>query len=354
MFKKFQPKYSRFLLHLLFWLAVYLFFIIFFGRSSRDYSVTIIFVSMLLPLSIATTYFLNYFLIPRYLFTKKYSRFTLFVFYTFVISIWLELFISLGVFIFITNYQSEKMNPSSFDGLLLMVGLYFIIIIAVAIKLVRRSFQIQKKNTELDSRRFQMELKLKEAELKLLKAQVHPHFLFNTLNNLYGLTLEKSDEAPKLVLQLSEILDYILYRCEEKRVLLVEELDILKNYIEIEKIRYSGKFKLNTIFPEQSGTLKIAPLMLLPFVENAFKHGVSHSPGVAFVDIKIKLVETNLFFKIENSRYPAPKKEESHSNGVGLKNVRKRLELIYPEKHILKIDEAEETFSVNLTLQLEE
>ncbi|MGM0620187.1 MAG: sensor histidine kinase [Bacteroidota bacterium] len=346
-------KYSRFFLHILFWLAVYLFFIVFFGRSSRDYSVTIIFVSMLLPLSIATTYFLNYFLIPRYLFTKKYGKFVLFVFYTFVVSIWLEVFISLGVFTLITNYQADQMNPSSFDGLLLMVGLYFTIIIAVVIKLVRRSFQIQKKNTELDKRRFQIELKLKEAELKLLKAQVHPHFLFNTLNNLYGLTLEKSDEAPKLVLQLSEILDYILYRCDEKLVSLDEELSNLKNYIEIEKIRYSGKLNLSTDFPEETSNLKIAPLILLPFVENAFKHGVSHFPGVAFVNIKITLVETNLFFKIINSKNPVTNNQAEHIKGVGLKNVRKRLDLIYPEKYMLKIDKPEETFSVNLTLQLE-
>src|SRR5690606_14633999 len=104
----------------------------------------------------------------------------------------------------------------------------------------------------------------------------------------------------------------------------------------------------------ETGNLKIAPLILLPFVENAFKHGVSHFPGVAFVSIKTKIVETNLFFKIENSRNPILKKEESHSNGVGLKNVRKRLDLIYPEKHMLNIDEKEETFSVNLTLQLED
>jgi LytS/YehU family sensor histidine kinase len=246
------------------------------------------------------------------------------------------------------------MNPSSFDGLLLMVGLYFIIIIAVAIKLVRRSFQMQKRNTELDKRGFQMELKLKEAELKLLKTQIHPHFLFNTLNNLYGLTLEKSDEAPKLVLQLSEILDYILYRCDEKLVLIGEELAILKNYIEIEKVRYSGKFTLKAIFPEQTGGLKIAPLLLLPFVENAFKHGVSHSTGVAFVNIKIKIVGTNFFFKFKNSKNPAMTANAEHNKGVGLKNVRKRLHLIYPEKHLLKINETEETFSVNLTLQLEE
>jgi LytS/YehU family sensor histidine kinase len=223
----------------------------------------------------------------------------------------------------------------------------------VAIKLVRRSFQIQKKNTELDSRRFQMELKLKEAELKLLKAQVHPHFLFNTLNNLYGLTLEKSDEAPKLVLQLSEILDYILYRCNDKQVPLQEEINNLKNYIEIEKIRYSEKLELKTDFQKKVEPLKIAPLILLPFVENAFKHGVSNFPGVAFVTIKISLLEKTLIFTIKNSKNPLAKKTESYSRGIGLVNVRKRLDLIYSGKYILSIDEQEDTFSVNLTLELE-
>ena len=349
-----RSKYSRFFVHILFWLAVYLFFIVFFGRSSRDYSVTIIFVSMLLPLSIATAYFLNYFLIPRYLFTKKYGRFILFVFYTFVISVWLELLISLGVFIFITNYQSEKMNPSSFDGLLLMVGLYFVIFIAVAIKLVRRSFIIQKKNTDLDMRRFETELKLKEAELKLLKAQIHPHFLFNTLNNLYGLTLEKSDEAPQLVLRLSEILDYILYRCNEKKVLLEDEINNLKNYLEIEKIRYSGKLKLEQDFPEKSGNLKIAPLIFIPLFENAFKHGVSKSPGKAIVKVKMTLNEKTLGCRIENTKSNDETIQKEKSHGIGLENVKKRLELVYPGKYILNIENKPDWFLVNLILELEE
>lgn len=349
-----QSKYSRIFAHILFWLAVYLFFIVFFGRSSRDYSVSIIFVSMLLPLSIVTTYFLNYFLIPRYLFTKKYGRFLLFVFYTFVISVWLELLISLGVFIFITNYQSEKMNPSSFDGLLLMVGLYFVIFIAVAIKLVRRSFLIQKKNTELDKRRFETELKLKEAELKLLKAQIHPHFLFNTLNNLYGLTLEKSEKAPRLVLRLSEILDYILYRCNEKEVLLTDEINNLKNYLEIERIRYSGKLKLEQEFPENTGRFKIAPLIFIPLVENAFKHGVSKMPGEAFVKVKMKLIGKILFCHIENTKNGGKTTQSGKSHGIGLQNVRKRLELVYPEKYKLDIGNNPDLFLVDLVLELED
>jgi sensor histidine kinase YesM len=354
MLKRINTKFYRILSHIIFWLIAYLFFIIFYGRANREYSITIVFVSMLFPLSIATTYFINYYLIPRFLFTKKYAKFILLSFYTLVISIWLELLITLAVFIFISNYQMYKMDPASLDSVLLFVGLYFIIIVATAIKLVRRSFQIQKKNTELDSKKFETELKLKEAELKLLKAQIHPHFLFNTLNNLYGLTLEKSDEAPNLVLRLSEILDYILYRCDEKMVLLSEEIHNLTNYIEIEKIRYSSKLKLELDFPEETPGLRIAPLIILPFVENAFKHGVSNFPGMALVKIKLIVANKNLIFSIENTKNPDVSKTENYTKGIGLKNVKKRLDFVYPDKYILSIDDADKTFSVNLTLELED
>jgi len=350
---KTASKYYRIFSHLVFWFAAYLFFIIFYGRANRDYFVTQIFASMLFPLSIATTYFINYYLIPRFLLTQKYSKFILFSFYTFVISIWLELLISLSVFVFFGNYQIYKMDPSSFDAVLLFVGLYFIIIVATTIKLVRHSFQIQKRNRELDNLKLDTELKLKEAELKLLKAQIHPHFLFNTLNNLYGLTLEKSDEAPDLVLRLSEILDYILYRCNEKRVSLSEEINNLNNYIEIEKIRYSDKLKLEVSFPVNTNNFSIAPLIILPFVENAFKHGVSNFPGIAWVKIKILLTENNLIFNIENTKNRNIEKEKSYSKGIGLSNVKKRLDLMYPKKYILTINDKTETFSVNLTLQLD-
>lgn len=226
---------NRVFLHILFWALVFAFFVVFYGRASRDYTITIIFSSMVFPLSIATTYFINYFLIPKFLYTKKYGYFILFIFYTLVISLWLELIISLFIFLVISNFSLSQMDPTSIDGVFLFVGLYFTILVATAIMLVRRSFIAQKTNTELDKLKYETELKLKEAELKLLKAQIHPHFLFNTLNNLYGLTLEKSDEAPDLVLRLSDILDYILYRCDKKSVFLSDELASLKNYIEIEK-----------------------------------------------------------------------------------------------------------------------
>ena len=244
------------------------------------------------------------------------------------------------------------LEPAVLHPELQVISLNFIVFLTIAIKQVKRTFYMQQEKNELEKTKLTTELKLKEAELKLLKAQLQPHFLFNTLNNLYGLTLEKSDEAPKLVLQLSEILDYILYRCETRVVKLSDELDNLKNYISIEKIRYSEKLDISTTFPSDTHKLMIAPLLLLPFVENAFKHGVSHFAGTAFVNIDCRVVEKNLLFKIENPSNPMGEEDET-KNGIGMANVRKRLELLYPGKHILSVEERKDTFSVNLTIELE-
>lgn len=349
----YHSRLVRVLSHLFFWLIVVVFYYLLFSRNSESREVSLILSAGLMPVAVGVTCFFNYVLVPKYLWRKRYTRFFLFSFYTLLVSTWFSFLIVFFALIYAIT-QKAYIDPSVIHPEWQVITLHFVVFFAIAVKQLKRSFYIQQEKNQLEKNQLATELKLKEAELKLLKAQIHPHFLFNTLNNLYGLTLEKSDEAPKMVLQLSEILDYILYRCDEKMVSFGEELTNLKNYIEIEKIRYSGKLKLNTDFPKETGNHKIAPLILLPFVENAFKHGVSHFPGVAFVNIKISILETNLFFKIENSKIPVLKKEENYSNGVGLKNVRKRLELIYPEKHILKIDKTEETFSVNLTLQLEE
>ncbi|MBW6536098.1 MAG: histidine kinase [Mariniphaga sp.] len=343
----------RILLHITFWIIVGSFYFIIFNSNSEIRAVSYILTIGLLPIAFLEAYFFNYILIPKYLGQNRYSKFFLFSFYTVLTSTWMSFLIVMFALIFILN-RDASLDPAVLHPELQVISLNFIVFFAISIKQVKRIFYMQQEKNELEKNTLTTELKLKEAELKLLKAQVHPHFLFNTLNNLYGLTLEKSNEAPKLVLQLSEILDYILYRCDEKLVSLDEELANLKNYIEIEKIRYSGKLKLTADFPKETGNLKIAPLILLPFLENAFKHGVSHFPGVAFVNLKISIVETNLFFKIENSKNPATNKEAEHNKGVGLKNVRKRLDLIYPGKYMLNIDEKEELFSVNLTLQLEE
>ncbi len=352
--KLFQDSRSiRILSHLVFWTLVATFYFFLFGWNSESPEVSVILSTGLLPVAVLSTYFFNYILLPKYLWQKRYARFFLFSFYTLLTSTWISFLIVFYTLFHILN-QKRYIDPSVLHPQWQVITLNFVVFFAIAVKQVKRVFFIQQEKNELEKIKLITELQLREAELKLLKAQVQPHFLFNTLNNLYGLTLEKSDDAPELVLRLSEILDYILYRCDANRVALSEEIKNLKNYIEIEKIRYSENMKLKLQFPGEIRSLKIAPLILLPFVENAFKHGVSNFAGKAFVELKMVIVDKNLIFNIKNSKNARLKREGRTSKGIGLKNVKKRLELLYPEKYILNIENGEETFSVNLTIELEE
>lgn len=348
-----KSRILRFATHIVFWLIVGSFYYLVFNFNSEFRTVSVIFSSGLLPVAVLVTYIFNYLLVPKFLWKKRYAKFFITSFLTLLIATWASFLIVFFALLYILETEAS-LDPAVLHPELQVISLNFIVFLAISIKQVKRAFFIQQEKNELEKTKLNTELKLKEAELKILKAQIHPHFLFNTLNNLYGLTLEKSEEAPGLVLRLSEILDYILYRCEEKTVLLSEEIDNLKNYIEIEKIRYSNKLLLETSFPENVSEFRIAPLILLPFVENAFKHGVSKFPGLAKVKIKMAMVDKNLIFGIVNSKNPATKNDANDTKGIGLNNVKKRLNFIYPEKYLLRINEDEHSFSVNLTIELEE
>jgi hypothetical protein len=193
-----------------------------------------------------------------------------------------------------------------------------------------------------------------QAELNFLKGQIHPHFLFNTLNNLYALTLSGSKDAPPIVMGLSNILRYMLYECKSETVSLSRDIEILQSYIGLEKIRYEGRLDLNINIEGAISGKRIAPLLMLPLVENAFKHGASEVLDDAWINIDLKVADNTLKFKISNSK---PDKEQSLANGVhfgniGLSNVRKRLDLLYPAAHTLQIIEEEELFVAILDIDL--
>lgn len=286
------------------------------------------------------------------MFNGKRAQFALFLFYTIVLTFWCETLISLFVFTIVSDFQFHKLDPASFDIVFLLVGLYFVIIAFVAIEQVKRAFFIARENTRLEKQQLETNLKLKESELKLLRAQIHPHFLFNTLNNLYGLTLEKSDLAPELVLKLSALMDYMLYECNHPKVSLANELKHLQNYLEIERIRYGDKLQLDFRQKGETEKLEIAPMLLLAFFENAFKHGVSKSIQKPFVSISVKIQQEHFKLTIKNSRNPNDARQETYTQGIGLSNVRKRLELIYPNAYQLDINPKENTFEVTLELKL--
>jgi hypothetical protein len=190
-----------------------------------------------------------------------------------------------------------------------------------------------------------------KAELQLLKAQVHPHFLFNTLNNIYSVAQKTSPEASDMILRLSDLLRYILYECNKPEVSLSQELKIINDYISLESIRYSKNLDIQIRFPEDTDRLLIAPLLLVPLIENCFKHGTSKVLDQPWIHVQADLKENVLNFKLMNSKPDHVESGGAH-NGIGLSNVRKRLELLYPGKYDLKILPEADLFVVALKLEL--
>ena len=191
----------------------------------------------------------------------------------------------------------------------------------------------------------------KTAELSALKSQLNPHFLFNTLNNLYALSIKKSDRTPEVISKLSEILDYMLYGCNDKYVFLDKEVELIENYIDLEKIRYGDRASVSLQTDVQQ-EVKIAPLILLSFVENAFKHGVSQEINTATIDIDLKADSKQIRFSITNSIPIAESLAVADGNSIGLKNVRKQLELIYGNSFLLETNRTQDTYSAQLDVTM--
>ncbi|KIC91661.1 hypothetical protein HY58_05370 [Flavihumibacter sp. ZG627] len=203
----------------------------------------------------------------------------------------------------------------------------------------QRSMELQKENAE--------------SQLKLLTAQVHPHFLFNTLNNIYSQTQTDSPKGSKMIMELSDMLRYILAEGGKALVPLNKELDMIQDYINLEKIRYGNKLDLHLSIPTDANHLYIAPLLLLPFIENCFKHGASrflHSP---WINLKIEISGRHLTMKLMNGKESNQPNSQDRS-GTGINNVQQRLKLLYPGKHDLQISDETEVYVVNLRLELTE
>jgi len=180
---------------------------------------------------------------------------------------------------------------------------------------------------------------------------VHPHFLFNTLNNIYSKAQNESPGSAKMIMELSHILRYVLDEGKHELVPLEKELQMLTDYINLEKIRYDEKLELHLSLPSRAGEVYIAPLLLLPFVENCFKHGASKMLRNPWINLKIDLQGTTLFMKLMNGKRSSQQTNNGRK-GTGIKNVKKRLELLYKGKHDLQINEDEEVFVVNLSIEL--
>ena len=211
---------------------------------------------------------------------------------------------------------------------------------ALAIKILKNWYLKQKETAQVGR-------EIINGELQLLKAQVHPHFLFNTLNNIYSFIINDSNDATEALKKLSTLLRYIIYECDQPLVQLEKELKMIRDYIDLEKIRYGKNFNMSFQVQGNASNKMISPLLLIPFLENSFKHGASQMLTHPWINLDITILEHELEFILSNSK-PAIAGEKTMSNGLGLRNVKKRLSILYKDTHALNITDDIMSFSVSL------
>lgn len=302
-----------------------------------------------LPGILVFTYLVTEYFIPRFYSDRKLIRFLLSLFLILMIYpciAYLERTYIINVFIY------DDPIPYSIYNFLsaIMVFIFGLAPLAgyrIAVLITRES--IYREQVEHD--KMMTEVKLKEAELQLLKGQLHPHFLFNTLNNLYSLSIQKSSRTSDVIIRVSDLLNYIIYDCNTEKVSLEKEIEFIKSYIELEKLRYDDTLKLTTSFTGNFHGKHIAPMILHTFIENSFKHGASRDTGSPRIDILLNISGNILNLSVINSRMPDDEQEQT-AGGIGIENAKKRLSLIYPGKHILEIVTTKTAFNVTLEIQL--
>ncbi|TDQ27462.1 sensor histidine kinase [Tenacibaculum caenipelagi] len=335
--------------YILFWLGVYTYFV---GTVNMNYysgygevlGHYIIYIGC----QIIVAYTCLYVLIPRFLTPKKNVPFVLSL--LLLLAFVFVIFVGYHEYYHLPKYAKPSQLPYDSRSFFwkkildfrIFIGKSTIILTPTALLVIAKFYKEKQTYLQLNEQK-------KATELSALKHQLNPHFLFNTLNNLYALAINKSDETPEVIAKLSEMLDYMLYGCNNKYVPLFKEIDLIENYLALEKVRYGNRVEISfnkDIQPEA----KIAPLILLTFIENAFKHGVSQELKRAFIHITITVERNLILFTIENSI--AKNTSNVSKKVIGLNNVKKQLELLYLDTYSLKIKEENQSFNVDLKLPI--
>jgi len=357
-----EPRY-RIARHLAFWIvffisqaAVSLVVPSLFNRSNRERMFEATFGQLLyLPGQLILVYTLLYFVIPKFILKTKYKLAVLWIIILCIItgfvasiSYWLWVDDIFRLYFGINEKFIEKKVFSSYIPVGFINGLRVSLVVAgfaTSIKILKQWYEKEYRNTVLQKEKL-------NAELQSLKAQLHPHFLFNTLNNIYSITQNSSPVASEMLVKLSDLLRYILYQCDQPLVKLSQEFQLIKDYVALEKIRYTKDLDIDVSLPPDENGYYISPLLLLPLVENCFKHGSSKLIEQPWIKIQAEQKDGFLLVKLINAR-PADPVGDGFENGIGLKNVKKRLDLLYPGRHELKIISEPGVFIVNLKLELD-
>ncbi|WP_026955938.1 sensor histidine kinase [Algoriphagus vanfongensis] len=327
------------------------FFAFYFGITLSNLGPAFTFGIFLLPITMGMVNVFSFHLIPKYLFEQKYGLFALYTLYSLVISIFLIVLSSFYGVLFINTLDLLGGEFYLTKNLyLIIIAVYIVVLLTSLFAAYQENIKIQIRNQELQFALVNGQLQLKQEELSYLKMQIHPHFLFNTLNTIYGSAIAKSTQTPELILKLSNLLDYILYQTKKSMVPLADEIAHLEDYLALEKQRHGSRITVITAFPQNSENVMIAPMLFLPLVENCFKHG-KYDQKDAFLELKLEVQGDEIVFRSKNLRDETRPKSDLDSSGIGLPNIVKRLELLYPSRHQLDIIKSTEYFEVVLKLQ---
>lgn len=335
----------RIIQHLGFWVLSFFIFLYIFKTGIKPEKIDHVY-TLLFQLSLIPAVYLNIELLLPKLGNRKRI-----LFYLFSLAVVIILFSWINYNFF--DKWSAKVFPDyffisyfTFREIILFFSVY--IIITTLLKLSKSWFLVSGLQKEL----LEKEKQKTEVELKALKAQINPHFFFNTLNSIYSMALDKDERLPGTVLQLSDLMRYFLYESKDNFVPLQKELAVADNYIALQKIRSGKQLSIEINKEGELNGQKIAPLLLITFLENAFKHGAKGSSGNTFIKLDIKVEKNKLNFTVENNKGLIDEVNTGEHNGLGLENVKRQLELLYPGKHLLNIKDQQDRFVVALQLSL--
>ncbi|MBK6975800.1 MAG: histidine kinase [Cytophagaceae bacterium] len=334
------------MMHLSFWCLYFSFFFyqITFLRHREDFNLGRSFadaITNVFFMGIAS--YLNYFLwLPRFLKHKRFLQYLFEFLIPFAIIVFLHLTFKKWLYADLIQNGRNFFNSNRFVFQHIAAALFIVIFVGM-LRFVEDWFTLEAKKKEVENEKL-------TSELRFLKAQINPHFLFNTLNNLYYLATINSPNTTEVIEKLSQMMRYMLYDSNHEEVPLSKELDYMQNYISLEKLRLDNQVPVDFEIMGNPESVTIVPLIFITFLENAFKHGVSNQYKDSFVNVFVKIEEKLIIYKVKNSILPNANKLEK--SGIGLQNVSRRLELSYPGKYILEKNHTEEYYEVILKLIL--
>jgi two-component system, LytTR family, sensor kinase len=342
-FKQLNTK-TNFFIYWAFYLLLFTFMQVGQGSYLQSFGIEII----VLPFKMAFVFLVTHFMMKKYLFRQKLSKFLSVYLLSLLGFAFLHRLLENHVILeyFLTSWSKESIF-SSFPLFLNIIKIQFAVAIPFAITLIDHWSMEQKKRSIIEKEKM-------EAELSFLRNQFHPHFIFNILNSLYSKILSNSPESADIVIKISSLLRYTIYDINTSIISIEKEVNYLKDYISLQKLRFDKRLELSFITNGDLKTKKIEPYLLIPLVENSFKHCSAEGDEICWITINISVLDDYLTLKIENSTSSeeGKEKQDSNSSGVGLENVRRRLDLLYPNEHSLKATKNEGSFFVSLKIKL--